>query len=79
MNEQELRIRVYETLNEYINSLMSNNNVPAAMMEDAINKILVNLKDKVMTEFIIAASQPPMDNAPEEVIQEEEEVNGDNN
>ena len=39
-------------------------------MEDAINKYLVALKDKVLQEFIAAASQPPV--AEEQLTKEEE-------
>ena len=39
-------------------------------MEDAINKYLVTLKDKVLQEFIVAASQPQM--AEEQSAKEEE-------
>lgn len=65
MNEFELRLRLQNTVQDYVNQLMTSNNVPAAMMEDALNKVLVNLKDKVLLEFIAAASQP-------QPIQEEE-------
>ena len=41
-------------------------------MEDAINKVLVSLKDEVLQEFIAAASQPPA----EEVPQQEGEMSG---
>lgn len=72
MYELELRIKVYESLLNYVNSLMQNNNISAAMMEDALNKILCGMKDQVMREFLVAASQPPQ----QEAVQEEE-INGE--
>lgn len=64
MNEFELRLRLHATLNEYINQLMISNNISAAMMEDALNKVLVELKDKVFAELFTASSAS--------VVQEEE-------
>lgn len=69
MNEFELRLRLQNTMQDYVNQVMISNNVPAAMMEDALNKVLINLKDKVLLEFIAAASQPVQ----EDIIKEQED------
>ena len=69
MNEFELRLRLQNTLQDYVNQLMFSNNVPAAMMEDALNKVLINLKDKVILEFIAAVSQPVQ----EDIMKEQED------
>lgn len=68
MNEFELRLRLQNTIQDYVNQVMISNNVSAAMMEDALNKVLMNLKDKVLLEFIAAASQPVQ----EDIIKEQE-------
>lgn len=69
MNEFELRLRLQNTIQDYVNQVMISNNVSAAMMEDALNKVLTNLKDKVLLEFIAAASQPVQ----EDIIKEQED------
>ena len=69
MNEFELRLRLQNALQDYVNQVMISNNVSAAMMEDALNKVLINLKDKVLLEFIAAVSQPVQ----EDIIQEQED------
>ncbi len=69
MNEFELRLRLQNALQDYVNQVMISNNVSAAMMEDALNKVLINLKDKVLLEFIAAASQPVQ----EDIIKEQED------
>lgn len=69
MNEFELRLRLQNTIQDYVNQVMISNNVSAAMMEDALNKVLINLKDKVLLEFIAAASQPVQ----EDIIKEQED------
>lgn len=69
MNEFELRLRLQNTIQDYVNQVMISNNVSAAMMEDALNKVLMNLKDKVLLEFIAAISQPVQ----EDIIKEQED------
>lgn len=71
MNKTETRIRLEYTIQNYINQLMQENNISAAMMEGALNKVILQLKDAIMLNFIAAASseQP----APIEM----EEMNGE--
>lgn len=69
MNDFELRLRLQNTLQNYVDEVMISNNVSAAMMEDALNKVLVNLKEKVLVEFIAAASQPVQ----EDITKEQED------
>lgn len=56
MNEQQ-RLEVQGAIQQYVDSFMQNYNIPAAMMEDALNKVLLSLKDKVVMEFLQAAQQ----------------------
>lgn len=69
MNEFGLRLRLQNTLQDYVNQVMISNDIPAAMMEDALNKVLINLKDKVLLEFIAAVSQPVQ----EDIMKEQED------
>lgn len=60
MNELELRIRVQGMVKQWVNNFMLSNGVSATVMEDALNKVVSELKDAVMQEFIasVTASQP---------------------
>lgn len=69
MTEQQFRLEVQSGVKQILDGFMTANNITPSMMEDAINKYLVSLKDKVLQEFITAASQPPIQKQTE---QEEE-------
>lgn len=58
MTQEQFRIEIQTSVENWLNGFMQQNNIPAAMMEDAINKALVGIKEKVLQEFIIAVSQP---------------------
>lgn len=73
MTQEQYRLELQNTVRNYLEGIRVQNNVTAAAMEDAINKYLVELKDKIVSEFIAAASQPP---AVEEEPVEEEEKGG---
>lgn len=68
MNELELRIRVQNTLESTINSLI-NQGVSFTMVEDALYKMLTNIKDKAYQELLISVSAP----APTDEEKKEEE------
>lgn len=73
MTQEQYRLELQNTVKEFLEGIRVQNKVSAAAMEDAINKYLLELKDKVMTEFIAAASQP---SAVEDKSVEEEEESG---
>lgn len=57
MTQEQFRIEVQTSVKNFVDDLMITNNIPAAMMEDALNKVLVDIKDQVLREFIVAASR----------------------
>lgn len=57
MTNEQKRIEVYNALNQLLGGFMVQNQVSASMMEDALNKCLVTIKDQVFQEFINAAVQ----------------------
>lgn len=57
MTNEQKRIEVYSAIDQYLGSFMAQNQVSASMMEDALNKCMLNLKDRVVQEFIEAAVQ----------------------
>lgn len=67
MNELELRVRVNNTFEDVINSLVQQG-VSFTMVEDALYKVLSNVKDKAYQELLISVSAP----APTEDDKEEE-------
>lgn len=69
MTEQQFRLEVQSGVRQMLDGFMTANSITPSVMEDAINKYLVDLKDKVLQEFIAAASQPPIQ---EQTEQEEE-------
>lgn len=69
MNELEARYRVQSAVKNWVDQFMVQSNVPASMMEDALSKVLCELKDKAMEEFIISVSAPSV---PKEEEKEEE-------
>lgn len=56
INEQK-RIEVYNALNQLLGGFMMQNQVSASMMEDALSRCLLSIKDQVFQEFINAAVQ----------------------
>ncbi len=59
MNELELRIRVQGMAKQWVNNFMLSNGVSATIMEDALNKVISELKDAVMQEFIASVTAVP--------------------
>ena len=56
MNQIQMRLEVQGAVQNWVDTFMLNNNIPASMMEDAINKALISVKDKALQEFILAAT-----------------------
>ena len=69
MTQEQFRLELQNAVKQCLDGIQTQNQVTSAAMEDAINKYLVDLKDKVLQEFIAAASQPPIQ---EQTEQEEE-------
>lgn len=47
------RMQVQSAVNEWIDTFMHDNNISASMMEDALSKSLLSIKDQAMKEFLI--------------------------
>ena len=56
MLDLEMRLRVQAMVQQMNESFMVNNGVPASMMEDALTKVLLAVKEKAYQEFIDAAT-----------------------
>ena len=63
MTQEQYRLAIQNDVKNWLIGYKNTNGVPASFMEDAINKVLVSLKDEVLQEFIAAVSQPPAEGA----------------
>lgn len=71
MNELELRIRVQNMVQNWVAAQLQQ--VPAYIMEDALNKALVSVKELALQEFIESVTAPePEAEKPVEDQKEEE-------
>lgn len=57
MNNLQLRLELQVSLQRWIDSTMSNYNISAAEMEDALSRILLKLKDKVFEDYLVEQQQ----------------------
>ena len=71
MNELELRIRVQNMVQNWIATQLQQ--VPAYIMEDALNKALVFVKELALQEFIesVTTSEPEIEKPVEDQKEEE--------
>lgn len=73
MPKEQFRIEVQRSVKTWLDWFMKENGVSAAILEDALNKYLMGLKDQVLSEFIAAAAQASFESDTEK---EEEKVSG---
>ena len=57
MNNLQLRLELQISLQRWIDSTMSNYNISAAEMEDALSRVLLKLKDKVFEDCLVEQQQ----------------------
>lgn len=57
MNNLQLRLELQVSLQRWIDSTMSNYNISAAEMEDALSRVLLKLKDKVFEDYLVEQQQ----------------------
>lgn len=72
MSDFEFRMRIQGAVQEFVENFMKQNNLSAAVMEDAMNKSMVWLKDQVLKETVVSMTQAK----PQESESEKEEDNG---
>lgn len=57
MNNLQLRLELQASLQQWIDTTMSNYDISAAEMEDALSRILLKLKDKVLENYLMEQQQ----------------------
>lgn len=77
MNYQ-LRLELQVSLGQWIKDVMTNYNIPATMMEDALNKALLDIKDKVHQELLMQQLEAAKQQKNIEFEPEEEKEEGNN-
>lgn len=76
-NSIQLRLELQVSLQQWIDSTMQQYDISPAMMEDAITKALVQLKDKVFQEYLIEQAKRYQQAAASSAdLEQEEDVNG---
>ena len=68
----QTRLELQAAVQQLIDNFMTNNRVSPSLMEDALNKVMVGLKDAVMTEYLIQQQQQM-----EEILKAGEQANAD--
>ena len=74
MTYEQQRLETQSAVVSWTNWFMAQNQIPASMMEDALNKAILSLKDQVVQEFIQAVTA---ETAVNEQEPKEEEASGD--
>lgn len=72
MTQEQFRIDVQNAVKNYVQQFMQQNQVPAAMMEDAMNAALLNVKSLVYSQLIAANQQEAV--AAQEAAQKQETI-----
>lgn len=70
MTQEQFRIEVQNSVKSYVQQLMRQYQIPAAMMEDALNAALLDIKPLVLAQLMASLQQE--DSEGQEVNQEEE-------
>lgn len=58
MNDIQTRLEIQAATQQWVATFMTQYNIPAAMMEDALNKVLVTLKEQIVIDLLSAAAAP---------------------
>lgn len=75
-NYLELRFELQSSLQQWVDSIMQRYNISAAMMEDAMSKILLSLKDKAWQEYLLEQQKAYAEMLASSAQKSEEEDNG---
>ena len=74
MNEDlQKRMEVQASVIEWIDFFMKQNNISASMMEDALSKALISIKDKAIKEFLVFAQAQAQVDPASDIVEEVED------
>ncbi len=57
MTQEQFRFDVQNAVKSYVQQFMQQNQVPAAMMQDALNAALLDVQTQVFSQLLAAAQQ----------------------
>lgn len=69
----EKRMQVQAAVNEWVNNFMRDNNLSASIMEDALSKTLLSIKDQAMREFLIYVQAQAQVDPVSDIVEEVED------
>lgn len=72
MNQFEVRMRVQSMVDEQVMRLIEVNHVSPSIVEDAINKVLVKVKDMAYQEFLASITVNPDEISEQESASQED-------
>lgn len=72
MTQEQFRIEVQNSVKGYVQQLMQQYRIPAAMMEDALNAALLDIKPLVLAQLMASLQQEQEEPDDKEISQEEE-------
>lgn len=74
----QTRLELQGSLQNWVDSTMNQFNISAAQMEDAMSKVMLNLKDRVLQDYLLEQQQTYQEAMASSSLQEEQEedVNG---
>lgn len=75
MNDLELQIRVLATVKNYIGNLMGQNQIPASLMENVLNSVMLDVKDAARQELAASLLASAAPREVEEKTEEDREIN----
>ena len=75
MNDLELQIRVSATVKNYIGNLMGQNQIPASLMENVLNSVMLDVKDAARQELAASLLASAALQEVEEKTEEDKEIN----
>lgn len=69
----EKRMQVQAAVNEWVSNFMRDNNLSASIMEDALSKTLLSIKDQAMREFLIYVQAQAQVDPVSDIVEEVED------
>lgn len=77
MNNLQTRLELQGSLQQWVNSTMSQYNISAAEMEDALSRVLLTLKDQVLQDYLVEQQRAYQEALAASSAQENGEEDGD--
>ena len=69
MNTIQTRLELQGMIQQWVNSVMNQYNISPSMMDDALSKALLSIRELALQEFIVAAQQATV--STQEQVEEE--------